>query len=151
MRRCFLAKARAGQVVWPLVVALLIGISGCGGKSGATVAGKVTYKGKPLRCGSVILRITERDTFGSGGSKQRYIGAIEPDGTYTILDVPQGKMKVGVISRDPSKASEPKKGETAPPVEGWFPIPNKYETPGGTDLSCDVTGAQVTYDIDLED
>ena len=72
----------------------------------------------------------ERGTFGSSGTKQRYLGTIEPDGTYAILDVPQGKMKVGVISRDPSKPSEQKKEEPAPtPVEGWFPIPNKYETP----------------------
>jgi hypothetical protein len=144
MRSCFCLRTRARQIGWLLVPVLLVSVWGCGSNNTATVTGKVTFKGQPLRCGSVVFRSVE---------KRNHTGMIGTDGVYTAINVPMGKMRVAVISRDPSKTPpDTKKGATAPaPVEGWFPVPSKYETAGGGDLNCDVDAPQVTYNIELKE
>src|SRR5438477_1667604 len=78
----------------PLLAALLLPmLIGCGGT--ATVAGKVTYQGRPVLSGSVIV-LNDDGTAVSG--------VIQPDGTYSVEGVKKGRVKVGVLSPDPTKA-----------------------------------------------
>jgi hypothetical protein len=86
--------------IWLSVAAMfLVGASGCGRT--ATVKGKVTFQGRPVTHGSVILL--------SSDGKARS-GVIESDGSYSVENVPAGDLKIGVISRNPSKGRTEKPG-----------------------------------------
>ena len=148
MRRSIAGKnCGAGRL---LLLVLLAGLCGCG--KAATVAGKVTYQGRPVIHGAV--------TFLSADKTARS-AAIGPDGSYTIEHVPPGVVKIGVISRDPSRGRTAVAGQTAvrrqnrgrsarPPMPGWFPLPVQFEDPGTSGLSCEVGSGQVHHDIDLK-
>jgi hypothetical protein len=143
MSRGVFQRAGVRQIGCILVFVLL---AGCGGENKATVTGKVTYKGKPVRCGSVVFR-------NAANTKQIRWGVIKTDGVYTAEKVPFGEMKIGVISRDPSKyPSIDGEGKQVPSekIEGWFELPDEYETPGGSDLHCNVDSSEVRYDIELK-
>src|SRR5438046_4965070 len=76
----------------PLI--LLTTLSGCGGET-ATLSGKVTYRGRPVTSGSIIV-VHEDGT--------ARVGVIEPDGTYAVEGVKRGRVKIGVFSPDPAHA-----------------------------------------------
>ena len=82
----------AQRTAWLFIAIFLAGAGGCGNT--ATVAGKVTYQGRPVIHGSVIFLSAD---------KTARSAAIQPDGSYTVKSVPAGKVAIGVISRDPSK------------------------------------------------
>jgi hypothetical protein len=130
-----------GRIIRLLAAALLAGTCGCAGK--ATVSGKVTYRGRPVVAGSVIIL--------SADSTARS-GVIEPDGSYTVPGVRPGEVKIGVISRDPAKARpirrDGKKG--AAEKAGWFPLPREFENPETAGLRCTVGPGRVQHDIELE-
>ncbi|MBO0699966.1 MAG: hypothetical protein J2P46_16330, partial [Zavarzinella sp.] len=69
-------RTRAAVIAFVAVLA-----AGCG--STTTVSGTVTYKGAPLSGGSVTL---------VSGDGVAHSGAIQPNGTYTIPDVPTGPV-----------------------------------------------------------
>ena len=115
---------------WWLFPILLAGVCGCGNT--AKVAGKVTYQGRPVVYGSV--------TFLSADKTARS-GVIEPDGSYAVEGVPSGTVQIGVTSRDPSRGHTVlRDGRRVRPdkVEGWFPLPAKFESPQGSGLSFTV-------------
>jgi hypothetical protein len=136
---------------WLLLPILLAGVCGCGRT--AKVSGKVTYQGRPVAYGSVIFLSAD---------KTARSGVIEPDGSYTIEGTRPGSVSIAVISRDPSKGRSVvqgrkrvglgKKGvssqDTA--IEGWFPLPRKFEAPETSGLSCTIASGRVTHDIDLK-
>jgi hypothetical protein len=118
---------------------------GCGGRG--DVSGKVTYKGKTLVFGTVQFE-------GSDGVVKH--GNIEPDGTYTVLDVATGDAKAAVSSLNPKSSDfQPiqREGQAPrkprPEVKGWFPIPEKYDTPFKSGLTYTIKRGQNTIDIDL--
>lgn len=74
-----------------LAVTAAAAATGCGG-SATTVTGKVSHKGKPVVTGTVIL---------VDGAGQYHQGTITPTGTYTVADVPVGKVKIAVTSPNP--------------------------------------------------
>ena len=130
-------------------MALLLLICGCGGN--ATVRGTIRYQGRPVTHGSV----TFVDAAGDAHS-----GAIGTDGSYQVDGVGRGLGKIGVISRDPTKAArhqvdqpaaKPKKSsnEKKPRSDGWFPLPSKYENARDSGLTCTVGSSRVDHDIDL--
>jgi hypothetical protein len=126
---------------WLLAI-LLAGVCGCGHR--ATVTGKVTYQGRPVRHGTVILL---------GGDKMARAGVVQPDGSYLVEGVPPGSVKIGVISGDPSKGRSPMRdGKRVRPgrIEGWFPLPSKFEAPETSGLSCTVDSGHVNHDIELK-
>ena len=73
-----------------LLMSLLAAV-GCGGGT-ADVSGKVTFKGKPVTYGTVMI-------LGSGGLPKS--GVLRPDGTFTVTGVPLGPVKVAVSSPRP--------------------------------------------------
>jgi len=104
------------------------------GKKSATVTGRITYQGKPVIWGSVVL---------VGPDGRCASGRIEPDGTYRVENASLGAVSVGVISRDPlvqnwatnlksSRVRPSAKLFSAPPPvdrQRWFPLPPQYEEP----------------------
>src|SRR5262245_55103088 len=113
-------------------VLLLIGAAGCGSK--ATVMGKVSYQGRPVVYGSVIM---------VGSDKKASSGVIEPDGRYRLEGVHPGLVRVAVTSRNPSKARSHQgkniAGSGKKAIEGWFPLPSRFEDTEKSDLVFTVT------------
>ena len=63
----------------------------------------MTYQGRPVIHGSVIFLTAD---------KTARSAAIEPDGSYAVEDVPPGVVKIGVVSRDPSRGRSAVAGQT---------------------------------------
>jgi hypothetical protein len=125
----------------PLLV-LVLAVAGCG--SAATLSGKVTYRGRPVTSGTVIVLQAD-------GTAKSWV--IEPDGTYTVQGIKRGRVKIGVLSPHPARArsvlkSAKKQGKAK--AEGWFPLPAAAGDPEKSGLACDVTAAQVQFDINLK-
>ena len=126
--------------------------SGCGSQT-ATVVGRVTYQGKPVCGGSVIVYCSD---------KQIARGIIGVDGTYSIPNVPYGPGAVTVQApaRVPAglrmqQTLPPSSGGPIPPtVEASEPsrstIPPRYALPEESGLSVAIDRGQVNYDIDLK-
>jgi hypothetical protein len=125
--------------ILPLLLAL-----GCGAARG-DLAGKVTYKGKALRFGSVSV---------VGGDGIPITDSIREDGTYLVRDIPVGAIKIAVTSRDPA-VSQPKarkKGEVLPKGDrtGWFAIPEKYGDFEKSALTFTLSRGANARDIELK-
>ena len=84
MRRPFRSFAAPGAA---LALGCLF-LTGCGSKT-ATVAGQVSYQGKPVTGGSVVFYCSD---------KQIVRGLIGTDGRYSIPNVPSGSAVVTVQS-----------------------------------------------------
>jgi len=142
---------------WPLGFALLalsFAISSGCGRSKAEVKGKVTYKGKNLDGGSIQIQTT----------KGVVAGDIQPDGTYSIKNVPVGLAKVAVAwtdeaaiqyNRDLAKGMREKKaGQPIPQHDkpkDTLKTPAKYADFDKSGLTVEVKGPITPYDIELKD
>jgi hypothetical protein len=135
-------------VGWLLFSVLIAGVCGCGRT--ATVTGNVTYQGRAVVYGSAVFLSADN---------KAHAGVIGPDGSYTVEGVPPGDVKITVLSRDPSKgrmagrARKPAPPGTNPPaapettVQGWFPLPAKFEDPETSGLTCTVVSGRFVHDI----
>jgi len=137
--------------VWGCVVAaLLLAAAGCGGGK-ASVAGKVSFKGKLLATGTVSM-------VGPDGIVRQ--GAINADGSYTVTGVAAGKVQIGVLSPRPvadirtgrrgpgNRLAPPNDG--APDASAWFPIPSTFQEPTTSGLSTVLASGSNQYDIKLD-
>src|SRR5262249_22519239 len=121
-----------------------------------TVTGKVTFRGKPVYTGSVII---------VGKDGVAAAGPIETDGSYVGRRAPVGEVAVGVVSKDPvflhrvstlrsSRTPVPASALAPPPNlerKKWFPIPKEYEEPVHSGLTFSVQkGENNKYDIELK-
>ena len=140
----------------PVLAALVFAAAGCGGGT-ADVSGKVTYQGKPVVFGTVVL-------IGPDGVPKS--GPIQPDGSFRVTGVKPGAAKVAVSSPPPPGATLPKKGpaigrdagdkppENETPVSpevarNWFPLPDKFADPAQSGATADVQSGK-PVDIDLK-
>ena len=119
------------------------------------VTGKVTFRGKPVYTGSVII---------VGKDGVAAAGPIETDGTYVVRKAPVGEVSVGVVSKDPvylHKISVMRSSRTPVPASAlrtpsnlerkkWFPIPKEYEEPVRSGLTFAVKKGDNQYDIELK-
>ncbi len=148
-----MARRRPCVGIACLVALLGLFAGGCESKT-STVAGKVTYQGKPVAGGSVIVYCAD---------KQIARGSIGADGTYTIPNVPfgSGTVTVQAPARVPDglriqQNTPPQSpgGPIPPTVEAddkrRVSIPQRYALPEESGLSVVVDRGQVTYDIDLK-
>jgi hypothetical protein len=151
-----------------LALAALLGAAGC--TSYGEVSGKVTYKGKSLKGGSITFTIP---------GKGSVAAQIAEDGSYTVAQVPAGEARIAVetksvgppakapgpmaFMRGPPKMTPPKESDlpkdahapmsTAPPkadLKRYVPIPDQYGDPEKSGLTFKVTGGAQTHDIDLK-
>ena len=129
------------------VVLITLAAIGCGGYG--DVSGKVTYKGKALVWGTVQFE---------GSDKMIKQGNINSDGTYSISGVASGEAKAAVSSINPKSSDfqlrRPQEGgpkaNPRPEVKGWFPIPEKYDTPFKSGLTYPIKAGENTIDIELK-
>lgn len=138
------------------LAAALLALAGCGEPT-ADVSGKVTYQGKPVTYGTVVL-------LDAAGAPKA--GTIQPDGTYRIGGVRTGAVKLAVSSPPPPGSEPARKAATGrdrdddkpPPdvapaspevIRNWFPIPDKYGDPSKSDLTGEAKSGQ-PIDIDLK-
>ena len=130
----------------PAVAVALLALAGCGGRGDAS--GKVTYQGKTLVWGTVQFE-------GSDGTLKQ--GNIDSDGTYSVQGLATGEAKVAVSSINPKSSDfTPIRREGAPPppprpeVKGWFPIPNKYDSPHKSGVIVTIKSGANAIDIELK-
>jgi hypothetical protein len=140
---------------------LALGANGCGRGKGS-VSGTVTYRGKPVRVGSVVM---------IGEDNKAHNGAIDDDGKYRVKDVLVGTVKVGVVSPDPASTQPrqrpPMKGPKAKTKElgdmppsppsapttdrsKWFRLPKQYEVPAESGITTIIERGENTFDIELK-
>ncbi|HET6575303.1 MAG TPA: hypothetical protein VFG68_16980 [Fimbriiglobus sp.] len=137
------------------VAVVALAVAGCGGD--ADMAGTVTYKGKPVVYGTVVV-------VGADGIPKS--GTIQPDGTYRVSGVKAGPAKVAVSSPRPSASApaDDRKGrdrdsERVVPapipvdpeiVKNWFALPEKYGDPAKSELNYLLQGGSNAVNIDLK-
>lgn len=129
-----------------LLVLLVFSVSGClkRGPQLAPVKGKVTYKGKPLPFGSVILQ---------PAAGQPAIGAIQSDGTFQVQTpghgdgAPVGVNRIQIICYEKIEPKTPG-GEIG---MGKSLIPQKYTSYTTSGLTIDVQPGGNDLILDLKD
>lgn len=113
-----------------------LALAGCkGGGSESTVSGSVSFKGKPICCGYVLMR------FDNGNEAN---GMITGDGTYIIYTTERGHAKIAVGSPKPAVVKNERPGAqvdpTAPDPNKWFEIPAKYADPNTSGKEATIKG-----------
>jgi hypothetical protein len=132
-----------------LAAAFLIGCGG-GGDKPASVSGKVTYKGKTVTSGVVVL-------VGADG-KTSDPGTVQPDGTYSIAHAPAGAVKVSFdnpppprVQRQPGAKADPEAQEAAREAARYVPTPLQYKDPAKSGVTLDLKrGKNANCDINLQ-
>ena len=132
------------------LLACMLGAAGCdSGPETAPVSGTVTFRGQPLRFGTVMFQHE------SGG--QPAIGAIQSDGSFQLTTPGLGDgVRVGpqlvritcFEGNDPNNSQSLGSGE---PVLGRTLIPMKYSSFGGSGLTAEVKsgGEPQSFEFDL--
>ena len=144
----FLCTAPVRRLGRPAVAAALLALTAAGCAGQADVSGKVTYKGKALVWGTVQFE---------GSDNIIRQGNISSDGTYTIRGVALGEAKAAVSSINPRSSDfQVRQVEGRPPpkprpaVQGWFPIPEKYDAPYKSGLVYMIKRGGNQIDIELD-
>jgi hypothetical protein len=130
---------------------LFLGLTGCGSNT-AEVSGTVTYEGRPVPSGSVVLYCADG---------QIVRGNVR-DGQYSIPNVPRGAARVVVQSpqRVPpglrlAQQLPPAHDGPIPPTaagadtEPVVALPRRYSVPEESGLTMTVDGRAQTFDIHL--
>jgi hypothetical protein len=117
------------------------------------VDGKITVDGKPVTGGRVFFRAAD------GKVAMAYISS---EGNYHAIDVPAGTLKVNVtpptrMETDKmrrGKGKKPNAPETLeapelPPGTSSVFIPQKYQDPESSGLTCTVKSGTNTFDIEM--
>lgn len=139
----------------------LAGIVGCNSSPAkGNVTGKVTLNNSPVTSGRI--------TFHHENGKDAATALLNPDGAYSVTDVPTGEVKVTVESlpfaQFGNKSQVPRAGGSkmvdptgkmtgADPLAGggkFVPIPQKYQRPATTDLKYTVKRGDNEINIDLK-
>lgn len=124
---------------------LMVFLAGCQGTG--SVAGKVTYQGKPLVYGTVLV-------IGSDNASAQ--AEIQTDGHYSASGLAVGEVKIAVNSSNPKGVAiyagfkDPKKKPPPFEVPGWFAIPQKYEDVATSGLTHTIRRGSNAFDIELK-
>jgi hypothetical protein len=139
------------RAILGLATFLALCATGCG-SSTATVEGTVTYQGKPVNSGSVILYCEDK----------QIVRGLIVDGQYSIPNVPCGNATVTVQAHARVPSGLRLDQQLPPIVNGPIPnrnatespstlsIPLRYSHPEESGLSIQIDSAHVTYGIDLK-
>jgi hypothetical protein len=144
-------RVRGLAAVFGLSLSFLIG---CGGTQDGTLSGTVTYQGKNLKGGDVIVLAAD------GKMVRAKIGA---DGSYTAPGVPPGEAKIGVDTGSakpiklPKGAKLPEKGPDGQPYNPgivtdkdlYTKLPPQFSDPTKSGLTVKVTGGAQKHDIPI--
>jgi hypothetical protein len=145
-----LAKNRYVGVV-PFVFLVLVLMAGCGAPKGS-ISGKVTYRDKPFKRGSVMFILEH------GAPIQAKI----ENGEYHVDKVPVGPVKItvnppsgtgeeaGLLDRQPMSPKNPMAMEKALRPKENIVLPPKYSDPKQTELTYTVTQGPQEHNIDMK-
>ncbi|MFO0908733.1 MAG: hypothetical protein U0794_10300 [Isosphaeraceae bacterium] len=116
---------------------MLAGIAGCGTQAATAVptvavSGRVTYKGQPLTCGSLVFEPDD-----AGRSAHGEIGA---DGRFVLSTFKQGDGAMPGVFRI----------GIADAAIGKTRLPSKYRNPSSSHVQVDVSAEKTDYLIALE-
>jgi hypothetical protein len=128
-----------------IFASMLFVVAGCGAGQG-NLSGTVTYKGKPLALGSVVIA-------GSDGAVKS--GEINSDGAYEVKGITAGSIKITVSCPDPGAMQfhPRKKDSKAPPPKDrskWFAIPQDYNDFNKSGLTFKLKRGANSHNIDLK-
>jgi hypothetical protein len=133
----------------------LVLAAGCGKPTGS-VAGKVFYKGQPLKGGTVVFVTVDGKT---GGRSD-----IAEDGSYSIADVPLGDVRITVETKSQkpnpmqARAGAAMPKDIPPEAAGfkgnnkgdrYIPIPDKYSEIESSQLIYTVIAGKQDHPIEL--
>lgn len=145
---------------------LVLGVSvvGCSKNPSAPakISGAITYKGQPIKAGSMKFHTPEGTS---------YPATISPDGTYSATDIPTGEMVVTIETEafNPDKKmaqnpeaqrrakmasrtmQQPAGGGEPPPTVHYVKIPSKYANAKTSPVTITITSGRNVKDIDLTD
>jgi hypothetical protein len=149
MSNQFVTRSMRRLITMLVLTPGLVAIGCAGGDKPASVSGKVTYNGKPVTSGTVVL---------IGEGKNSDPGAVQADGTYAIARAPLGRVKVAfdnpppVQSRpaSPAQKNDPEFQEQAQEAARYVKTPEKYKDPDQSGLSFELRRGKNTCDIDLK-
>jgi len=140
-----------GAVGFLVLMIVLTAIFSGSGK--ATLTGRVTYQGRPVIWGSVLLVSSD----GKSAS-----GPIDSDGSFRVEDAPPGPVSVAVVSHDPlvqhwatglktTRVRPTASIFSAAPVDRqrWFPLPPQYEEPASSGVTLLLSKGANQLDITL--
>src|SRR5262249_16173412 len=131
----------------------LLTVALASGTRKAKVSGTVSYHGKPVTSGTVVM---------VGPDNVVCFGVIEETGTYEVDGVAAGDVKVAVTSPPPPDKVNPRrptrramrsperKQAPRPESSKWFPIPDSYGDAETSGLTATVTSRKATVDLDLK-
>jgi hypothetical protein len=134
--------------------AVAFGLTGCGGDD-CVLKGKVTYQGKPVVYGAVIV-------VGPDGLRRK--GGLRDDGSYEIDKLPRGLCKISVHSPEPRDRNalppemrRPPNGPAGapadlPPIDKskWMELPDQYADPDASGVTTTINGGENHFDIELK-
>lgn len=136
------------------VAVSVFALAGCGNGT-IDVSGKVTFNGKPVVYGTVVV---------VGGDGIPKAGTIRPDGSFQLTGVTTGFVKITVSSpKPPGNEPPPKKQDPdddkilppppspAPPevIKNWVALPEKYGNPDKSALTATIKAGEV-LEIELK-
>jgi hypothetical protein len=148
---CLTRVCRLASCVFLLLVILVS--AGCGNPAG-TVWGKVTFEGNPLPSGNVSFAPDDK----SAGNKGAVISPIAEDGSYSLSNVPVGKVTITVETKSSAPAAAPPGAKMnvpagapnyAGPGTKHVDIPERYSQFDKSGLSYEVKSGRQTHDIQL--
>jgi hypothetical protein len=153
-----MSRRNLGLLIRCSLLVISLALAGYGSGTGA-VKGRVTFRGKPVVSGAVVLL---------GANNKVVSGPLDTEGRYTINGVPLGKVQVAVVSPNPApppprflrgilkrrekemKLLEEKTNvkdspaPAAPKVDSskWFPLPKQYELADTSGLTTTIHGGE---------
>jgi hypothetical protein len=146
------------------LVFMLLALTGCGSGTGA-VTGRVTFRGKPVVSGSVVI---------VGADNKLVSCPLDAEGRYAVDGVPLGTVQVAVVSPNPNprprlppaflihrekERNLPENGNVkdspapvVPKVDSskWFPLPKPYELADTSGITTTIHEGDNTFDIELK-
>lgn len=146
---------------WVLLVLLfLVGMAGCGSKSGqlptAPVTGRVTYQGKPVPRGEITFVPTAsqpgvRNAYGTLDEQGRYRLTTYREGDGAVL----GTHQVMIVAREELPADVGKQmtpdGILVPGKQAKSLIPERYSDPATSGLTAEVKDGRNEFNFELKD
>ncbi len=140
----------------PLVVILIAGCGSSNPNAPASITGKVTYKNAPVTAGNIKFHAPDAGVYPTG---------INPDGTYSISDIPAGDLVVTIetesvnLKKQSYGGGQGKDKQFSPMPEGanvvaqgaYVKIPAKYSDKTKSDLKVTLKHGKQEKDFDLTD
>jgi hypothetical protein len=149
---CLPRVCRLASCVFLLLVFLVS--AGCGNPTGS-VYGKVTFEGNPLPSGNVSFA-PENNT--GAGTKGAVVSPIAEDGSYSVSNLPVGKVTITVETRSGAPPAAPPGAKMnapagapnyAAPGAKHVDIPERYSQFDKSGLSYEVKSGRQSHDIQL--